>query len=551
MKYRSPECTAIDPGQDAALAVAPKTGRSEGILRFLLPSIGEVLFLCVFLPLALSRGTELLYDADTGYHIRAGQYMLRTLSVPTHDIFSYLSPPLPWTAHEWLSEVIMALLHSFQGLTTVVLFFSFLIGVEFIVLFKMVRSNGGDIFTDLLIVLPVILASQIHWLARPHIFSLLLMTLWYYALDQYQYRDRNHLVFLPCVMLLWVNLHGGFILGLLLVCVYLAGNARPAFSADAAARTAARRKVRHYGLLLAFCLLASLCNPQGFHILAFPFRVTANSYLMDNVNEFLSPNFHKTTVFRYLLLLTVAILAASRKRLGDIEILLLLLFLNMSLFSARYIPLFGVIAAPVLSRQAGEIVRRGRGKVLDFFRSRSRRIAAVDSSARGHLWPLAAVLAAAVLTSAGTVSFAFDKNREPVAATDFLKREQISGNMFNNDEFGDYIIYAAWPQYHVFFDGRSDMYGAARMKDYFTVSGVKRDWESVLKKYGINWIVFDSDSALATFLEGRKGWRLVYADAVAEIFVRDTPEYATLIAKYPDVKPVRHRASKGKQAGDG
>jgi hypothetical protein len=120
----------------------------------------------------------------------------------------------------------------------------------------------------------------------------------------------------------------------------------------------------------------------------------------------------------------------------------------------------------------------------------------------------------------------------------FIQKEKIPGNMYNNDEFGDYIIYAAWPEYRVFFDGRSDMYGVEIMKEYFKVMGFKPGWETVLQKYGIDWIIFNNKSALSRFLLERSDWKLIYSDKVANIFVRRSPVNQPLIDKYPDVKPV-------------
>src|SRR6266567_7220728 len=94
-----------------------------------LPSVSVIFFLSTFLFLAFSSGNNLLNDADTGYHIRAGEYMINNLVVLRYDIFSYISPPLPWFAHEWLSEVIMALVYRLSGLTGVVIFFSILIAL--------------------------------------------------------------------------------------------------------------------------------------------------------------------------------------------------------------------------------------------------------------------------------------------------------------------------------------------------------------------------------------------------------------------------------------
>jgi hypothetical protein len=506
---------------------------------FLIPSIADILLVSIFLFQAFQAGIGLLADCDTGYHIRTGQYILRTLSVPRHDIYSFITPAIPWTAHEWLSEVIMALVYKPFGLTGVVIFFAYLIASVYYLLFRIVRRNGGNILAEILVILLVITSSEIHWLARPHIFSLLLLVLWYFLLDEFQYRNRNYLYILPFLMLLWVNLHGGFMIAFVLTGVYFLDNAAKTFLAPDGERPAYRKKARLLGITLAACLAASLANPRGYHILLFPFTVTSNTFLMDNVQEFLSPNFHESMPFKYLLFLLMSVFALSAKRVRFVELALVLLFTNMALYSARYIPLFAVIVMPILVRQMSLLLNEPRGKIFSFFRKRAERIGSVNAAARGYLWPLAAFTLVAVLALNGTISFQFDKRIKPVDAVRFMRHEHIRGNMFNNDEFGDYIIYAASDMYKVFFDGRSDMYGVKRMKEYFKVARVEEGWDEVLKKYDIDWIIYDNNSVLSRFLLQRKDWKLIYSDKVANIFVRNIPEYSGLIEKYNMVLPFR------------
>ena len=104
----------------------PQTPKKTRIISFLTPSIASVVFIAVFLSQAIRTSGGLLQDCDTGYHLRAGEYILNTLSIPKHDMFSFLSPPIPWTAHEWLSEVMMAAINGIFGLTGIVIFFSIL-----------------------------------------------------------------------------------------------------------------------------------------------------------------------------------------------------------------------------------------------------------------------------------------------------------------------------------------------------------------------------------------------------------------------------------------
>ena len=480
--------------------------------KFLSPSISHILFVVIFLQLSFNVGNRMLDDGDTGYHIRAGEIILETLSVPMQDAFSFRSPPLEWTAHEWLSEVVMALVHQLSGLTGVVLFFVFLISLTYAWLFRFVRSYGQNILADLSIVLFVIICSQLHWLARPHVFSLPLMILWYSILDRFDHGGKNRLFLLPLMTLPWVNLHGGFIVGFVLIGVYFLANLCRYLSSEQETRPDFRRKTAYLGITLLACLLASLANPQGYRILLFPFQLTFDSYLMDHVDEFLSPDFHENAFFRYFLVYTFGILILSRTRMKIVDGLLVLLFFSMALYSKRYIPLFGIFAAPVLSKHAGELAGRRPGwRIPDAIRRSSGRIAAIDEGSRGSLWP--------------------------VAAVEFLQREHLQGNMFNNDEFGDYVIYSAYPQYKVFIDGRGDMYGSENFKEYFEVVSFAPSMEAILRKYDINWIFFNSDSVLSRYLVQHRDWRLIYSDSVASIFVRDIPKNRDVVERMGNVKP--------------
>ncbi len=503
-----------------------------------MPPLSDIIFVSVFVYLSFSAGMGLLADCDTGYHIRAGEFILDTHTVPRHDIFSYQTPPIPWTAHEWLSEVVMALIHRAFGLTGIVIFFAFVIAITYYLLFKRILADRSNILVAVLVIMLVIGSSQIHWLARPHIFSLLLTVLWYGLLDDFQYYNKNYLYVLPLIMLLWVNLHGGYIIAFVITGIYLLGNLLKSFSSAGKEKSEYREKTKFLGLAILASLLASLINPHGYHILLFPFKLTSNKLIMDSVMEFLSPNFHESMIFTYLLFFMLAVLAISRQNLNVIELVLVLLFSYISLYSARYIPLFGIIAAPILTRQGDLILKQYPGRFTAFLGKRAERIASVDESARGYIWPVASVLLVVFLVAAGKAEYRFDENIKPVAAVEFLKKEHIKGNMFNNDEFGDYIIYETWPAYKVFIDGRSDMYGEERMKEYFKVIRIEEGWEKVLKKYEINWIIYDTKSVLSRFLLERKDWKLVYSDKVANIFMKNIPENRKWIEKYNNVKPV-------------
>lgn len=507
------------------------------IKDYFLPSIGDVFFISVLLFLA-SHGDKgnLLGDGDTGYHIIAGKYILNTFSVPNSDLFSFITPPLPWTAHEWLAEAIMAILHKVGGLTAVVIFFAFLIATSVRIFFGQIRKEGHNILLAAIACTAFVALSSFHWLARPHIFSLIILLYWYRILDDFQYCNKNRLWILPFIMLIWVNLHGGFIIGLAITGVYLAGNYLLKFTDRERYAEEGKEKTRRLGKVLGIAILTCLVNPIGYKIFLFPFKLISNKYIMDHTSEFLSPNFHEFQPFKYLLFLLIVILAYSKRKPNFIEITLILLFTGMSLTSVRYIALFAVIVIPIILRYIEGNCLAAFPGVECFLRERIANITLIDSAAKGFLWPATSVMMIAFLAANGSVTHAFNPEKKPMAALEFLQKNPVAGNMFNNDEFGDLIIYTSHKRYKVFIDGRLDMYGVERLKEYSKITGFEPDWEDILNKHKISWIFFDTNSALARFLSINNNWKLIYSDKLASIFVKNIKLYEPLLEKFTDIK---------------
>jgi hypothetical protein len=339
-------------------------------------------------------------------------------------------------------------------------------------------------------------------------------------------------------MLLWVNLHGGFIIGFVLLAIYLCGNAAGALFSSIPEKNQYQDKFRAFTYTAIACVLFSSLNPHGFYVLLFPFKTVSHQFLIDSTLEYLSPNFHDPLPFKYLFFLTLGILAISRAKLDAIELCLFLLFTYMALYSARHIPLFAIVIAPILARHMTPLFQKPDNGLVNLFKSRSDNLASLDERLKGHLWPVITVVAVGTLVGAGLVKFTFDNTRAPVAAVDFLKKEHIKGKMFNNDQFGDYVIYAASPEYKVFVDGRSDMYGSDRMKEYRQVALVQPEWKEVLTKYDVDFVFFNARSPLSVLLAETDSWRLIYADKVANIFLRNVARNQDLIDKYGDVRLV-------------
>jgi hypothetical protein len=508
--------------------------------RTLLPSISDTLFLGILFFLNLSGDQILLGDADTGYHVRAGEFIIDHLSIPRTDLFSYLTPPLSWTLHEWFAEVIMAQLHRLAGLSGIVVFFSILIALSSCLAFELLLKPRSNLLLAAAMALLVVLCSASNWLARPHIFSFVFLVLWYHLLINYhEVGNRKVLFWLPPVMLVWVNLHGGFILGFILLAIYCFGCVVQACLSANDEKKQWQEKSQNLALAIVACVLMALFNPYGFHTLLFPFRVVQDQFLMDHISEYLSPDFHFSAVkpFEVLLLTTVAIFGLARVPLNVIELTLVLLFGHMALYSSRHIPLFAIIVSPIVLKQATIVFENLEGGFVTFTKQRLHNLAQIDQSTVAYLWPVLGVFIVTALATIGIIKYHFDPKNVPVRAVEFVKREAIVGNMFNNDEFGDYIIYAAWPKYKVFIDGRTDMYGADRVKEYIKVVHAQPGWENTLEKYQVKWIFQEPSSPLSKILLERTDWQLIYSDSVANIFLKRIPENDLLINKFRATKP--------------
>jgi hypothetical protein len=517
--------------------------------RWLMPSVEDILFLAILLWILGSYSFGLLSDADTGMHIRTGDYILSHWSIPKGDIFSYTKADQPWIVHSWLAAVLFALIHRWLGLDGVALLSAFTISLTFVLLFRFLIRRKADLLTAVSLVILAASTTLFYGFARPHIFTTLLALIWYDRLDRYK-RDgkAGRLILLPLLMVLWVNLHGGYLTGFILLVIFLTGEILDLlFLHNPIAKDQARIRVRSFASISLVCLLASFINPYGYKILTFPFIVASNSYIQTTLVEWLSPSFHRLSFvpFELALLLLIVGLGWSSKRTTTTELGVILFWTHAALYSARHIPIFAVIVLLVMGSRwttTSDLIHTTPPRYR-FYRSLSTRLGRLNHAFDRHLVALSIVLSILGLTVMSKPIFGieglhgqFNSRNLPVQAAAFIKEVGLRGNMFNPNEFGGYLIYALFPDYKVFVDGRADMYGEAFMKRYARLVDLKPDWRDVLDQYQVNWIICHTYYKSAMLLSTAKDWKLIYSDGTASIFVRDVPENQALIHRFPDVK---------------
>src|ERR1039458_7994309 len=332
-----------------------ETQRSQFAVK-LLPSLTDFAFLMpiVFLFSRMDGVKTLLSDCDTGWHIRTGEWIVANHGVPARDIFSFSRAGDPWYAWEWLSDVWFAWLNSHGGLAAVVLFSILAIAVTSVLLFRLARRKSNAIVA-LVVTMVAAAASSVHWLARPHLFTLLFFVLFYGALERV--RDGRtrvggvpYLALLPAATILWTNLHGGFFVGILTIAAYGGGELlKMAFSADRGERRQAGGRAGRYFLCASACLAASLANPYFYRLHQHVWQYVSDPYQSQHIMEFLSLSFHHPAAifFESMLLMSAAVAFWCVSKGRFTEPLLLLVWGHAALLAARNIPIFMIVAAPL------------------------------------------------------------------------------------------------------------------------------------------------------------------------------------------------------------
>ncbi|MGC1964203.1 MAG: hypothetical protein WA676_15810 [Candidatus Sulfotelmatobacter sp.] len=536
-------------------------------VRWVLPSVGDLIFAALLGLLILTTlSVRLLGDAGIGWHIRTGQMILATHAIPRVDPFSATSLSImrgqAWVAWEWLYDVLVGWLDTAAGLNGVVLFTALVISAVFAWAFRQLLRRGTNILLALILVLLAASAAMIHFLARPHVVSWLFTVAWFWILDSseksYWASDSKSfaasepkprrvpmLWLLPPLMLVWVNVHGGFLVGFVLLGIYWCSAAwqwlRPTGDRfdDVLRQIRAGRLVRALTLTGILSGLATLVNPYGIQLHVHIYRYLTNHFLMNHINEFQSPNFHYVAqkCFAGLLLLTLVALAVKKRGAGRARLshaLVVLFAIYSGLYASRNIPVSSLLLILVIGPWLSE--------ALEGFWDRRRtvggpasprflqRMEAVEFNLRGHFWPIAmAVLTCWIAAHGGKLGAdtlmgaRFDAKRFPVAAVDYLTREDVQGPLVSPDDWGGYLIYRLYPRVLTVIDDRHDFYGEEFLKSYLRMVNVQPGWEGFLRESRARCVVVPEDSALANLLQETAGWKPIYSDDVATVFVRTSP----------------------------
>lgn len=493
-------------------------------LRLWVPSLTDLLFVAVLAAclrgVGGGTGAGLLFDADIGWHTRTGEYILRHRAVPHHDLYSFSRAGAPWFAWEWLADVVFACAHLVAGLKGVVLLSAVLLSLFVVTLVRRMLARDAHVGIVLIMGYLAVSASQIHFHARPHIFTLLLLSLAMALIERDRERPSARIWWLVPLAALWTNLHGGFMALIALLGLAAAGSLFEGWLAQPRTMHAAAR----YAKLTLACGLASLLNPYGWKLHTHIVTYLRSSWIRDNVREFSAPTFRGAGMLQFELLLGLGLIVAGAalRRRRFVEALWLVFWGHMALVSARHIPVFAAVCTPLLAWSLSTSLRGWLHGVRRPVVLRIERMADNWRSLGRHTSLLPWLVVVALASDQLPLRWAqdFPQPRFPSQLAHEHAALIARSRVLTTDQWADYLIYTN-PELKLFFDGRSDFFGETLGRRYLQLMTGDWRWRKWLDYYAFDLALLPLPNALAELLKGEREWHVRVDTGRQIMFVRD------------------------------
>jgi hypothetical protein len=447
-------------------------------------------------------------DGDLWWHIKIGQNILAKHRWQTVESYSFTASGQHWRAYEWLGEVLLAAVYRVGGLRGLglllfVLGSLFALALYYYTTIRCGNPKAGFVATA------VLLNLVNSFNLRPQMLGYLFLIVTLILLERFRHGKRGAVLWLPVVMIIWVNIHGSWIFGLGTIGVYLASGLVTIHLGDLETKPWSVPERRALTIAFLLSAIAALITPYGAGLAKFPFIVGSSPSGIANVQEWQSMVFNlpgdKLFLGLVLGFLMVQVLMRPKWRLEELG--LFLFGTAMAFVHVRFLLLFVAFFAPFfVTILARWLPRYDRAK---------------------EMYALNAVIMVGIVAA---MAWYFPTRNDysrlvehnfPVAAVQYLNAHSIPGPMYNSYEFGGYLLWARGPEHKVFIDGRTEVYERTGIfQDQIALVNLKPGSLSVLQKYNIQSCLLGSGEALSTVLAALPEWRKVYEDDKAVLFVR-------------------------------
>jgi len=473
---------------------------------------------------------------DFGWHLKAGEYIWATKSIPTHDIFTYIADGNRWVDSHWLFQLILHGANSAGGIPGVVLLRVGVVVAAFALLLSTVYRREY-LPVSILVCLLALFVSHQRFLIRPEVFSLLFLAVFFRFTERFPRHPRLSLAAIPLCQAIWANAHGLHVLGAVFLGSYLAGEVLQVLGHRFWPRIpdapTSPRELRQKGALFVLVLLALLVNANGMDGILYPYKLwielRGEASHFPRLAELRSPfsaskPFPDPVVF-YKAFLVVSLLACAgqRRRFRLAHLLPYLVFLYLSTLALRNMALFAVVATPVTIHNLHSVLDALRERRAGRFTT-ERRVAVATA-----LSTLALAAGVWAVTSSNQLWERVQSRRSfgigvsgyfPAELVGYLR--SIDGNLFNSPDLGGYLTWQIYPDKKVAMDGRWEVYGAS-------LPGVLRAYRSptafarLAEKHDISAVILGQTrlaSTMAKWLRKSPAWEQTKSTRHTVLFER-------------------------------
>lgn len=480
---------------------------------------------------------------DFGWHLKTGEMIWATHSIPTHDVFSFVVEGHRWVDSHWLFQLVLYGVHLAAGIPGVTALRVGLILATFAVLLS-TTYRKEYLPVSIVVCLLAALSSHHRYLIRPELASFLFLAAFFYFSERVQERPRLYWVAIFAFQVLWANMHGLHAVGIALVAGYFAGDAIQFFVSRAFPRIfpieMSARDLKLKGGLVAAVIVASLMNANGFDGIVYPYKIFSElrgeiSYF-PNLQELLPtfsietanwPLLNPVNVYKMLLAVSLLSWLGQRRRVRFAHVLVYLMFLYLSTLAFRNIALFAIVATPITIQNLNAMLDSWTRK----------RSAVVPQRAIALATAFTAIVLAVGTWSAGASDRLFPRlgvgHVFGVGEDDHFPSELIAdlktidGNLFNTPYFGGYLIWKLYPPKQIALDGRWEVYREA-LPELLRAFRDPEVFSELAKEHDIQAIVLDRfrtshSRKMFKWLRVNEEWRLTRNTPSSFLFERVQP----------------------------
>jgi len=518
--------------------------------------ISRATLFVLVLVIALCFSIHKIESRDFGWLLKTGQHIYETCQAPHAELFSFTAQGNKYIDSHWLFQLLLYISYLMGGIVGTTLFAAGIVTATFGVVYLIAYDREKYAVASVFVLAGIVMASG-RFLPRPHLITIFFLSIYFFILERHSRRGGRLILLLPCFQLLWVNMHGLFVLGLVLPALYLAcglfemkiGLPWVAKQIDGGPR---RNDLILLGAVLAGMVFESLLSPYTLDVALYPLTLfrevqSGANVVAGSVAE-LAPTLRGTDLsravryFRWMVYLLPVTFILNWRRANPAHIVLFAAFFYLALIARRNLDLFAVIAMPIAARNiAGfldELPRYFKRTVLS-------RVGGFIQPAVSGLIILGMFYMIFLITTdryfirdRDLTRFGFGVAMEahPIKAANFVEAANLGGEMFNDPSVGGYLIWRFFPERRVYFDGRWEVYGERFLENFKKVCSDPSLFDSQADVAGIEYALLTHSlghlSRLIKHMLESPDWALVYFDEISMVFAKNTADNAETIERF-------------------